>query len=127
MLYFFLKHCMNKLSGLSVPKSRPPSFVFIVAADNAASKLTVASFNSCRNLAISLSFVRNFSAKSCYVSRRFCNLCHLYNVYYQKIMGKRTILYIPVLYNGNLPYRYIVFIKCQVHKICLCHVLSLKF
>ena len=89
MLYFFLKHCMNKLSGLSVPKSTPTSFVLIVVDDSAASKLSVASVNCFLNLAISSSFVRNFSAKSCYVSKRFCNLCYLYNVGYQKSMGQR--------------------------------------
>ena len=62
---------MNKLSGLSVPKSIPSFLASTEAADNAASRLEVASFNFFFNLAISLSFLRNFSAKSCYLSKRF--------------------------------------------------------
>ena len=73
MLYFFLKHCMNKLSGLSVPISMPSTLAFTAAASIAASKLMVASFSSSLNLAISLSFVFNFSVKSGYFHRGFCN------------------------------------------------------
>ena len=83
MSYFFLKHCMNRLSGLSCPKSIPSFFASMEADDNASSKLEVASFNFFLNFAISLSFLRNFSAKSCYVSKRFCHAyCLTYRIPY---------------------------------------------
>ena len=75
MSYFFLKHCMNKLRGLSEPRSIPSTFFDSRDADdNAASKFVVASFSFFFSLAISLSFLRNFSAKSCYISKGFCNV-----------------------------------------------------
>ena len=64
ILYFCLKHWMNKFSGLSVPKSKFVSgVVVVVAADNASSKLFVASFNSSFSLAISLSLLISISVR----------------------------------------------------------------
>jgi hypothetical protein len=94
MSYFFLKHCMNKLSGLSCPKSIPSFFDSIEADDNAASKLEVASFNFFLNFAISLSFLRNFSAKSCYVSKRFCHAyCLTYRIPSKHVTNIKWFVY----------------------------------
>ena len=51
--YFCLKHWMNRLSGLSVPRSM---CLEIRVASNADSKLAVASWSSCLSLSISMSF-----------------------------------------------------------------------
>ena len=94
MSYFFLKHCMNKLRGLSCPKSIPSFFASIEADDNAASKLEVASFNFFLNFAISLSFLRNFSAKSCYMSKRFCHAyCLTYRMPSKYLINRKWLVY----------------------------------
>ena len=73
---------MNKLRGLSVPRSIPSLLTSREAADKAASRLVLASLSFFLNLAIALSFLRNFSTKSyCRRQRGFVYAKYsLYNI-----------------------------------------------